>query len=189
MTCIVAVKKDGVVYMGADSAGVGGYSMRVRSDPKIYRNGKFLFGFTTSFRMGQLLAYSFVPPTHYGDEGTIEKFMATKFVDAVRKCLKDGGFARKDSEEERGGVFLVGYEGRIFRIDCDYQVGESAHDFEAVGCGEDIAMGALWAMSKRGVTPELQVRTALHAAEQFSAGVRGPFLLMASDANWKATVS
>lgn len=180
MTCIVAIKKDGVVYMGADSAGVGGYSMRVRSDPKIYRNGAFLFGFTTSFRMGQLLAHAFEPPTHYTHDGSVEKFMATKFVDAVRKCLKDGGFASKDKEEERGGVFLVGYEGRIFRIDCDYQVGESAHDFEAVGCGEDIAMGALWSLTGYKVDPVLMLKTALKAAEQFSAGVRGPFLMVSS---------
>lgn len=52
MTCVVALKHDGRVYMGADSAGVGGYSLQIRNDPKIYRVKDLLFGFTTSFRMG-----------------------------------------------------------------------------------------------------------------------------------------
>lgn len=177
MTCIVAIKKDGAVYMGADSAAVGGLSLTVRADPKIYKNGDYIFGFTSSFRMGQLLGHAFVPPFPYKHLGlTIEKFMSTVFVDAVRKCLKDGGYARKDNETESGGLFLVGFEGRIFRIDSDYQVGESSHDFESVGCGSDIALGALWALHE-DVPPSARIRVALAAAEQFSAGVRGPFLV------------
>ncbi len=54
MTCIAAVAHEGNVWMGADSAGVSGLALAVRRDPKIYRVGDFLFGFTSSFRMGQL---------------------------------------------------------------------------------------------------------------------------------------
>lgn len=40
MTCVVALKlDDGRVLMGADSAGVSGLSLEIRSDPKIYRVG------------------------------------------------------------------------------------------------------------------------------------------------------
>lgn len=181
MTCIVAIKKDGVVYMGADSAGVGGLSMRVRADPKIYHNGKFMLGFTTSFRMGQLLGHAFEPPNRSLDV-SIEKFMTTTFIDAVRKCLKDGGFARKDNETESGGTFLVAYQGRIFRIDSDYQVGESSHDFEAVGCGEDIALGVMHALEHHTtLKAEEMIKFALSSAEQFSAGVRGPFFIQDSN--------
>jgi hypothetical protein len=59
--------------------------------------------------------------------------MATRFINAVRTCLKDGGWTRKDSEQEQAGVFLVGINGRLFEARGDYQVGEPAGGYAAVG--------------------------------------------------------
>jgi hypothetical protein len=42
-------------------------------------------------------------------------------------------------------------------------------------CGEDIALGAMYACPS--LSPEERIRTALEAAEQFSAGVRRPFIV------------
>lgn len=175
MTCIVALKDEGRVVMGADSAGVGGYSRSNRMDPKIYRVGSMLIGFTTSFRMGQLLGYSLTLPHHHADV-PIEKYMATSFITAVRDCLKAGGWAEKEKDQERGGTFLVGYRGRIFEVESDYQVGERAEPYSAVGCGFDLALGSLFT-SERGYTkePGERVRLALEAAAAFSAGVHPPF--------------
>ena len=178
MTCIVALRHKGVIYMGADSAGVGGYSLRVRTDPKIYRSGPVLFGFTTSFRMGQLLGHAFSMPTHHRDV-PIEKFMATTFIDAVRQCLKNGGYAKKENDVEKGGTFLVAYSKRLFRIDDDYQVGTTRVPFDAVGCGFELALGSLHAthVTGKSIHPKARIRLALRAAECFSAGVRAPFLI------------
>jgi ATP-dependent protease HslVU (ClpYQ) peptidase subunit len=172
MTCISAVAKDGMVCMGSDSAGVAGLFLTVRKDPKIYRVGEFLFGFTTSFRMGQLLGYKFVPPHHHS-EWSAERYMTTEFIDSLRDTLKSGGYARADNGVESAGVFLVGYRGRIFKVEADYQVGESEEEFDAVGCGAELALGALYAT--RPWSPHDRVRMALAAAEAFSAGVRRPF--------------
>jgi ATP-dependent protease HslVU (ClpYQ) peptidase subunit len=174
VTCIVALKNRGHVWMGADSAGVGGYSLVQRRDPKIYRVGPMLIGFTTSFRMGQLLAYGLTIPDHHAGVPA-ERYFATVFIDAVRACLKAGGWATKKEENEIGGTFLVAYRSRIFRIDCDYQVGESMHEYDAVGCGSDLALGALFA--SRGSQPTARIRQALQAAEVFSSGVRAPFIV------------
>lgn len=178
MTCVVALRHEGVIYMGADSAGVGGwYNRQNRMDPKIYRVGAMLIGFTTSFRMGQLLGYSLTPPHHHPDVA-IEKYMATTFINAVRDCLKLGGWAEMDKNQEKGGNFLVAYKGRIFEIQGDYQVAESADPFNAVGCGQDLALGALYA-TREGPPhvhpPRDRVRIALEAAAAYSAGVHPPF--------------
>lgn len=177
MTCIVALKHDGKILMGADSAGVGGYSLQVRADPKIYRVGQMLIGFTSSFRMGQLLGYKLKLPDH-DPRWPVERYMASEFIDAVRTCLKDGGFARKENETEKAGTFLVAYRGRIFYIDSDYQAGESIAPFGACGCGADLALGALFTMQKLDAqqTARERVQLALQAAEAHSAGVRGPFI-------------
>lgn len=174
MTCIVAVAHKGDVWMGADSAGVAGTRLTVRRDPKIYRVGDFLFGFTSSFRMGQLLGYTFKPPQHPSELG-VERYMNTVFIDALRDCLKAGGYARTNNGAEEAGLFLVAYRARIFRVDDDYQVGESGEAFNAVGCGADLALGALHAT--RDKAPADRVEVALGAAEAFSAAVRRPFLV------------
>lgn len=62
MTCIVGLVDKGSIYMGGDSAGVAGLSVTTRADEKVFLNGPFIMGFTTSFRMGQILRYKFVPP-------------------------------------------------------------------------------------------------------------------------------
>ncbi len=105
--------------------------------------------------------------------------MVTTFIDAVRACLKHGGWARKDSEREEGGTFLVGVRGQLFAVYDDYQVGKAADGFAAVGSGSQIALGALYATAGTGMKPKKRVEVALHAAERFSAGVRGPFVCMA----------
>ena len=188
MTCIVGLVNNGKVYIGGDSAEIAGYNLRIRADEKVFKNGPFIMGFTTSFRMGQLLRYKFEPPKHlFDDDGKLidtYKFMATTFIDSVRKCLKDGGYAQKDKDQEWGGTFLVGYRDRLFIIEDDYQVGESVDKYDTVGCGQQIALGSLDAtgMANRfgnfKQSPKERVEIALSAAEKYSAGVRGPFVVL-----------
>lgn len=172
MTCIVGIAEGCNVWIGGDSAGVAGYSLVRRKDVKVFRNGPFIMGFTSSFRMGQLLAHAFNPPKRHAD-ADVYAFMVTDFIDSVRSCLKAGGYAESHHNAERGGTFLVGYEGRLFQVQGDYQVGEALRGYDACGCGEDIALGSLHATAGR--PPEERVRMALSAAEEFSAGVCGPF--------------
>lgn len=176
MTCCIGIAHRGRVTIGGDSAGVAGLDLVVRADTKVFSNGPFVFGFTSSFRMGNLLRYALHPPKMHPDVDVM-KFMCTDFVDAVRRCLKDGGFATTRDSAEVGGTFLVGYSGRLFTLYSDYQVAESVHGFEAVGCGEAIARGALFAQGDLGanIEPHDRIIRALRAAEAFSAGVRGPF--------------
>lgn len=175
MTCIVGLVDKGKIYMGADSAGVAGYSLTVRADKKIFKNGPFIMGFTSSFRMGQLLQYSFNPPKRHSDTDVM-KYMVTDFIDSVRDCFKNGGFAEKDKEQESGGTFLVGYEERLFQIHSDYQVGESLKPYDACGCGSKTALGSL--ASTPGQDPFKRLKLALEVAESYSAGVRSPFYYM-----------
>jgi len=174
MTAIVGLTDGKTVWIGGDSAGCSGSDLSVRADPKVFRNGEFVFGFTSSFRMGQLLRYKFTPPKHRQDQDIFE-YMATAFVDGIRQCLKDGGFAKKENETESGGTFLIGYCGRLFAVEGDYQVMECADQYDAVGCGANIARGALFASADSAISPEVRVLLALRAAERHTASVRGPF--------------
>jgi hypothetical protein len=180
MTCIAGIAEEGRVYVMGDSAGVAGLDLTVRRDEKVFFNGPFLTGFTSSFREGQRLRYSLTVARQAagGDEGgrDAHRYLSTLFVDAVRQCFKDGGCAGEEDGREKGGTFLLGYRGRLYRVGCDYQVGESRDDYDAVGCGENIALGALHATRGGDLTPRERLTLALRAAAHHSAGVRPPFL-------------
>jgi ATP-dependent protease HslVU (ClpYQ) peptidase subunit len=181
MTCIVGLEHDGKVRIGGDSAGTAGWSQQIRADEKVWKRGEFVFGFTTSFRMGQLLRYSLKlpkrPPETAGRKRQV-RWMNTEFVDAVRGSLKEGGFAEVDKGVEKGGTFLVGWRGSLYYIGSDFQVGRPASGEAAVGCGADLALGALHAT--RGLQPEPRVMGALEAAADLNAGVAGPFKVVAA---------
>lgn len=172
MTCIVGIADGQRVLIGGDSAAGDSYYSVSRADEKVFTNGPFAFGFTTSFRMGQLLRYSLSPPDRL-PKTEVARYMATQFIDSVRACLKAGGYAKLDNGAEKGGTFLVGYAGRLFEVYDDYQVGEPVGGIAAVGAGLQYALGALFA-HKTGLA-RYRATLALQAAEKYCGFVKGPF--------------
>jgi ATP-dependent protease HslVU (ClpYQ) peptidase subunit len=176
LTVIAGLVHRRQIWMGSDSAGCSGNDLSVRKDPKIFVKDGFIFGFTSSFRMGQLLHYKLEIPKQMANQ-TVEHYMATTFVDAVRQCLKDGGYARTENGVETGGWFLVGHEGRLFCVMSDYQVAENVVCFNAIGSGEDFAKGSLDTTQDLDMHPRERILRALKAAEAWSTGVRSPFCI------------
>lgn len=178
MTCIVGVETEKGVLIGGDSAGTGGWSQTIRADEKVWRAGEFVYGFTSSFRMGQLLRYNLNlprrPEKSIGQDAR-DKWMTTEFIDAVRTTLKSGGYAKVENGVEEGGEFLVGWRGSLYRICSDFQVGRSARGEVAVGSGGEIARGALFASKGE---PRVRVKLALEAASLFNAAVAPPFKIL-----------
>jgi ATP-dependent protease HslVU (ClpYQ) peptidase subunit len=180
MTCIVAIAQNGTVYMGADHAASDDKTGWIlsRKEPKVFKVGQYAIAFTDSFRMGQILQYSWTPPkyTPTKTNSGLDKFMRTKFIDSVKVAFKDGGYGSigSSSEEDTGGIFIVGLEGRIFTIDEDFHVGENVVNYMAEGSGGQIALGALYA-TKNQKNPRLRIKAALEAAAEFNMSVAPPF--------------
>ncbi len=184
MTCIVGIEHNGQVYLGGDSAGVAGLDIVTRADEKVFRNEEFVMGFTSSFRMGQILRYAFKPPEQSFRKDDMQ-YMVTDFIDAVREVYRQKGYLHKSNEVESGGTFLVGYRGKLYCVESDFQVGRVHHGFDACGCGYAYAMGALHATSGildkedgSQLGPNERLQIALEAAARFSAGVRPPFVFV-----------
>lgn len=187
MTCIVGIVDNNTATLAGDSAGVSGTVTQPRADAKVFANGPFVIGFTTSFRMGQILRYGLTLPEPPADH--LHRFMCTAFVDAVRGALKDAGWATKNNEQESGGCFLVGVKGHLFEVDNDYQVGEMGDGYTAVGCGAEVALGALHATIGSGLSAFSRATLALEAAAHFSTGVRAPFVAISCDGHGHGTVN
>lgn len=164
--------------MGADSAASTSSYIALRPDPKVFINGSFVIGYTTSFRMGQLLKYAFQAPTPPANPDELMKFMATDFVDAIRSCFKEGGWGEIEKNRETGGNFLVGVSGRLFEIEGDFQVTEESQGYAAVGSGALVALGSLYATGYLAQSTRKRVELALEAAEFFTPSVRGPFHIL-----------
>lgn len=186
MTAVAGLVHEGRVHICGDSAASGGTSIMIRADRKVFTHPQrapgqpeqpdhWAFGYTTSYRMGQILQHAFTPPV-LPEDTDLHRFMCTTFVDALRAAFKTAGWARDRSGIEETGQFLIGVRGRLFIVDEDYQVGEPADGYAAVGCGTDLALGSLHTTRSLGWTPNARLRSALMAAAHHSTGVQAPFV-------------
>lgn len=176
-TCIVGyVDKKGNMYMGGDSAGVGDYDIRIRKDAKVFQKENMLIGYTSSFRMGQLLRFKLKIPSQEKSIADYE-YMCTSFIDAIRDCLKVNGYSLIKDNQEQIGVFLVAYKSKIYKVESDLQVGMTYDNYDTCGCGEGYALGSIYTNSKK-ISGRGIIKKALECAENFSAGVRRPFIIL-----------
>jgi ATP-dependent protease HslVU (ClpYQ) peptidase subunit len=167
----------GRIHIGVDSAAVSGWTRRETRLRKVFRRGPLLLGYTTSFRMGQLLEHHLeVPPQAEGQSDMA--YLVTEIVERVRVLLKEKGFAKIEANNESGGQFLCGYRGRLYSIDSDFQVGEMADAYDAIGSGAEHALGAMAALAK--LPPARRIRRALEVAAHFNMGVCPPFHIRSS---------
>ena len=180
MTCIVGIERDGEVWMGGDSALTDSATMalRVMEDEKIFMNDQMLIGCCSSLRTLQLMRYAFVQPDK-GERKDDVSFLATDFMDAVRNMQREKGIMKREADVEvQDAHFLIGYNGRLYVVEDDHQVYRTRDGFAAIGCGSDLALGAMYALRSSTRSPEEIIEIALEAAETFSAGVKRPFHIM-----------
>ena len=143
MTCIIGyIDKKNNLWMGADSCGSDSSSKVIRKDTKLFNKGDFLIGYTSSFRIGQLLRFKWVQPEQSKSKGEYE-FMCSDVIDSIRKCLKDNGYITVKNNVEEIGEFLVGYKNRLYKISTDLQVGESINNFGSCGYEDALALDAI----------------------------------------------
>jgi len=175
VTCIVGLVENGVVYMGSDSASSNGWTIGAVSHPKLFDKGEFLIGYTSSFRMGQILEKYFAPPKQTKDEGNYE-YLIGKVVEHVREIFKDHAFAETKDGAESGGTFLVGYRGGLYEIQSDYAVLEFDRQYGAVGSGYPMALGSLY--SCWHLSPVDRIKRSLQAAGFLTESVAAPYYFM-----------
>lgn len=174
MTCIVGVEHAGGVTIGGDAAASSDNLTGCRVGSKVFRVGPYLIGYTSSFRMGDLLRYALQPPAPKTPKH-LDRQMVTEFIDSVRECLKDGGYARTTDQQESAGEFLVAVTGRLYEIGSDYQVGRPLEGYTAIGSGSLLAIGSLATTADSKLTPRQRAVAALNASARHDPFVNPPF--------------
>lgn len=182
MTCIVGVETKGGVWIGGDSATIAGWSIELTGRPKVFRVGEFLIGVAGSPRVSGLLRHAFNPPPVPKKSKRLDGYMVTKFVPALRAVL--GEAAAEKRQHDVAGIdgsshIMVGVRGRLIEVQSDYQVTYMQAGYGAIGCADEVALGALHALSNAAPQrePRELVLAALEAAQAHNIGVRGPFII------------
>lgn len=173
------VGSDGVVYIAGDSAGTGhGGRTVIRRDPKVFMLGEMAFGFTDSYRMGQVLRYALnLPPRAEGMEDM--SYLVSQFIPAVQAAMRDAGWLRQADGRYDGGAFLLGYRGRLYTVEDDFQVSEIEDTFTAIGSGAHLALGAMEAL--KCLDPIERMTRALEIAVKHNAYVCPPFVFVQTE--------
>lgn len=182
MTCIVALKDGDKCFIGGDSRGSSGHTGSLYKRPKVFKSfdcREILFGYTTSFRMGQILEFS----EGLFDElsltnGIDFKYMVKSFIPNIQDRFNSEGFETSVNGEKTGGNFIICVNDKIYNIQNDYSILEPSLNFTSCGCGEDFANASLFSTVGSKMTPIERIHLALKAASYFSEGVRGPFTII-----------
>ena len=105
--------------------------------------------------------------------------MIKKFIPVLRELFKQGGYLEEKNSVETGGCFLIGFNGKLFKVEKDFQVGESIDRFNVVGCGNELALGALYILENlKEISVKKKVKKSLKCAAYHSCGVKGPFNIL-----------
>lgn len=172
MTCVVGIANPGRGSLVAfDSLSGSNGTYRIRRDPKGAKLAPWLaFGYTTSYRFGQILAHYLTVGVKPEDP---YEWAVREFVPEMRRVLGEHGWLKTENGREDAGTVVVACRDRVFTIHDDFQVAELEFGYAACGSGEYHAYGALHAL--RGETPRRQAIRALEAAEAGSVWVRRPW--------------
>jgi ATP-dependent protease HslVU (ClpYQ) peptidase subunit len=138
MTCIVGFEYADRVYIGGDLQGTGYNNKVVHHQPKVFVRNGVAFGYTTSYRFGQLLEHALPDPIVPDKVEEVYPWLIKVLVPAIKTVLKDNDY-------EGGGNCLIGVKGQLWELQNDYSVLRSVNGYAAVGSGYEYANGAMYA--------------------------------------------
>ncbi|EON7974069.1 hypothetical protein HI146_RS28735, partial [Escherichia coli] len=158
MTCIIA-HTDGVSsFIAGDKLGSNGFTKTVQTEPKVFEK-EFIklhddgltrtkevmaLGYTTSFRMGQLLNYNLNLPEQDASQ-TFSQYLVLKVIPIIRQMFKEEWGARDASQDVGGGQFIILHNHTIYEVQEDFSVLQPKTRITAVGSGTYHAIAAMQA--------------------------------------------
>ena len=152
MSVVVAIKKDGVIYFGADSQVTKGGTRTTLSNPNNYKIWSVdgvdncLMGSVGAVRASNVVrvAYDLIPELVDLKCAVDFRFVVKRLVPQIMDELAEHKILTKDSDgvPYMNASFLLAYHDKLFSIDgfgCVIEV----DDFCAIGSGASEALGSL----------------------------------------------
>lgn len=182
MTCVVALKDEETrrIYMAADSIGMctDTYEKYIIKDPKIfYKNDKnghrMLFGYSGSFRVGQVLKSELKIPTVLNTHPM--DYLIKKLIPNMQDILESHKVSiNEETPNSETLSLLITIKDRIFSIENNWSIIESTENYASVGIAGKFAMGYLYATEDTDIPASARIYNSVEAATKFSAASSMP---------------
>lgn len=182
MTCIIGLKCDGDVYIGGDSlaSDSNGFCSTYK-DPKVFYKRDFVFGYSGSYRVGQIIQYDFDIPIHPHELSDMG-YLVGVFIPALQLKLEE----RKATHNSDQGLeaadnssLLIAYKKEIYCLHSDFQLENNVDNIVSIGCGSTIALGCMYALED--MSPINRINKSLEIVSKLNIGVKGPFTVLKAD--------
>ena len=190
MSLVIGYKRDGVVYIGADTQTTFGQDAEKRNhlstgNLKITRlpNGIILG------RAGKVrsLQHVWAHPEWFTvpEDGVMTKrHIAQNIIPKIFECFRENDLFNSDGKEDpltTGNRFLLAYRDTLFQIDGRLGVSRIEH-YAAIGAGEYYVLYGLEHMDKTKPVRK-QLKELLRVGSEFCPSVSGPFALVDTATN------
>lgn len=184
MTCIVGVEYKNTVLIGGDIQGTGGNNKVIHTQPKVFNKSGVVFGYTSSYRFGQLIEHALEEPIVPDNITDIYRWLTSVLVPKLHISMKSGWYVDGDSPE--GGNCLIGVKNQLWELQEDWSVLRSVRGYMAVGSGCEYALGSmLTSMESLNLKTREHyveaVKRAVYAAGTFSPSVGTDCTVMSTD--------
>lgn len=164
MTVIVGITDGTTVYIGGDRGVSDDVSILSLSRPKVHINSGWVFGYSGSLGVGQLMEIIDMPDA--GEDPY--KTLRTDVVSHMRSAIDLYG----SHDPEHTSDFIIGTQGRLFELStADWSVAEVNET--ALGSGSPFALGSLHTTKDFPASPEFRLEMALNAAITCSPTCQG----------------
>lgn len=184
MTCIVGVEYKNTVLIGGDIQGTGRNNKIIHTHPKVFSRNGVVFGFTSSYRFGQLIEHTLEEPIIPDSIDDIYRWLTLVLVPKLQTSMKNGWYT--DGGTPLGGNCLIGIKNQLWELQSDWSVIRSVKGYAAVGSGCEYAMGSMFAMM-HDKPPKTRaehinlVKIAIMAAGTFSPSVGTESTILSTD--------
>jgi ATP-dependent protease HslVU (ClpYQ) peptidase subunit len=172
------------VWIGGDSSLTAGCDRFTRFDDelKVFRLGDMVIGCSGAIRVAQVLQHHVKLPGQSADnpDESATEYLIRAFMPVLQEAFtSNAGIKLNDSHE--GWALLIGYRKQLYYIGHDLAVVRSG-EYEAIGCGQHYAIGALYATKHLVISPRDRIEIALEAAAENDIHVEKPFTIMSLEA-------
>lgn len=164
MTVIVGITNGTNVYIGGDRGVSDDEVILSLSRPKVYINNEWLFAYSGSLGVGQLMELIDMPDAGEDPYRTLRMDV----VSHMRSAIDLYGVSNAETTSE----FIIGTQGRLFEFNTnDWSVAEVEET--SIGSGSPFALGSLYTTKDFPATPEFRINLAIESAIKYSPSCQG----------------
>lgn len=135
MTIIIGIEHTDSVLLAGDLEASADNISFPQTHPKVFVKQGIVFGFSTSFRFGQLLQFCMKIPEPIPRANILE-WLVSVFIPELQATLSRAEY--KDSFE-----CLIGIGGELYILQPDFSVIRSAYGYAAIGSAAEFALGCV----------------------------------------------